>query len=83
MYIYIRKMLVMSDEALAIRAIIWQEGRELMASQPESLELAFELLRCKFDNKVKLDARGEHAWRRIACSRSQLSSMRQGRDEPR
>ena len=47
------------DEAIAIRALIWQEGREMIASVPESLELAFEVLRIKSDCQgIKLEAHG-------------------------
>jgi hypothetical protein len=48
-----------NEEAIAIRAAIFQEGREIIASQPESLDLAFEILKMKSAAKdIKLEAHG-------------------------
>ena len=46
-------------EAIAVRAAMWLEGRQMIASQPESLELAWEILSAQAAAKgseVKIEA---------------------------
>ena len=43
------------DVAIAIRAAVWQEGGELFAIEPESTDLAFEVLNTKQAKDFKLE----------------------------
>ena len=42
-----------AEKAELVRAFIWSEGRAHRASAPESLEMAFGVLRLKHDNVIK------------------------------
>ena len=44
-----------AEKAELVRAFIWSEGRAHGASAPESLEMAFGVLRLKHDNVIKAE----------------------------